>query len=1065
MRRVLFVAVALAGILLLPKSVHAQATIAGVIRDASAAVLPGVTVEASSPALIEKTRTVVSDGTGQYRITDLPPGTYSVTFTLTGFSTVRREDVAVSGSGVITINADLRVGALQETLTVTGQSPIVDTQSVRREVVLNNETLSTLPATRGYGSALAAVPALSSGGVAGANAQSAPTTPQMTFFTAHGGPSGEGRVMTSGLTVAAPFGGGGVSDVTYDTANADEMQVLISGGLGEAETGGPSINIVPKSGGNNFRGSAFYSTSGDWATSNNLDDQLRSFGITQPPTLRTNWDTSFSLGGPIKRDRLWFFANVRGWANASVVDGIFGNRFAGDASHWDYSADQSIEARTAEGRKIIAARLTAQVTPRNRVTFSHDYQRRCGGSTLKESGDGCRQAGGDWIASGRTFGADTVSPETFPGYHNFPYNTTQATYSAPLSNRTLIEAGYSRFTYRYARFGQAAPDGLMDIIPVTETSSQWGRPQFSYRGVFDPLDFGFNDNDALNSSWRASAAYVTGSHNMKVGYTGTFIEVHNGRVPNHTQLRYTFNANAPVSAACPAVPAGTPRLCPTSVSYFLSPRWDQHDRTQAMGFYAQDQWTMGRLTLQGGVRYDRAWSWAPAEGNGTTETSQFNPQPISFERTVSVRGYNDITPRFGVAYDLFGNGKTALKFNGGKYLEAATGDVIYSSNNPAARIITRIGSGPAAARGWTDGNRNYIVDCNLLSPAAQDNLATGGDQCASVGGAGLNFGSTNPNSTTVNPDILGGWGVRPNDWQLGASVQHELVPRVSVELAYNRRWWGNFFVTDNTLTTAADYDVYSIVIPQHENLPGAGESAQFVAITPAASARGAQSYMTTEKDYGDPRTAYWHGVDFTATARLPFGLNLQGGTSTGRGVRDTCNVTRALPELLGTARVDSCDVTEDWLTAFRGLASYTLPKIDVLVSASMRSIVTAPGGSASNGLSLAANYVVPNSVIQQSLGRLPANATAAQTTTVNLLNPGQLYTLERTNLMDMRFAKIFRFAGRRADVGMDLYNLFNSNVTSAYQQTYEYATNGAAWLRPTAIVSPRLARFHVTFNF
>jgi hypothetical protein len=1063
MRRVLCVAVALAGVLLLPNIVHAQATIAGVIRDASVAVLPGVTVEASSPALIEKARTVVSDGTGQYRITDLPPGTYAVTFSLTGFSTVKRENVAVSGSGVITVNADLRVGALQETLTVTGSSPIIDTQSVRREIVLNNETLSTLPATRGYGSALAAVPALNSGGVAGANASSAPTTPQMTFFTAHGGPSGEGRVMTSGLAVAAPFGGGGVSDVTYDTANADEMQVLISGGLGEAETGGPSINIVPKSGGNQFRGSTFYSTSGDWATSNNLDDQLRSFGITQPPTLRTNWDTSFSLGGPIKRDRLWFFANVRAWANASVVDGIFANRFAGDASHWDYSADQGIESRQAEGRKIIAARLTAQVTPRNRVMFSHDYQRRCGGSTLTDGGDGCRQAGGSWIASGRTFGPDTVSPETFPGYHNFPYNTTQATYSAPLSTRTLIEAGYSRFTYRYARFGQAAPDGLMDLIPVTEQSSIYGRTNFSYRGVFDPLDFGFNDNKALNSSWRASLAYVTGSHNMKVGYSGTFIEVHNGRVPNHTQLRYTFNANAPVSAACPA--GGTPRLCPTAVSYFLSPRWDQHDRTQAMGLYAQDQWTVGRLTLLGGIRYDRAWSWAPAEGNGSTGTSRFNPQPISFERTVSVRGYNDITPRFGVAYDLFGTSKTAIKFNGGKYLEAATGDVIYSSNNPAARIVTRIGSGPAAPRGWTDGNRNFIVDCNLLSPAAQDNLAAGGDQCASVGGAGLNFGSTNPNSTTVNPEILGGWGVRPNDWQISASVQHELVPRVSVEFAYNRRWWGNFFVTDNTLTTAADYDVYSIVIPQHENLPGAGESAQFVAITPAASARGAQSYMTTEKDYGKPRTAYWHGVDFTATARLPFGLNLQGGTSTGRGVRNNCDVTRALPELLGTARVDSCDVTEDWLTSFRGLASYTLPKIDVLVSASMRSIVTPPGGSASNGLSLAANYVVPNTVIQQSLGRLPANALATGTTTVNLLSPGQLYALERTNVMDMRFAKIFRFVERRADVGIDLYNLFNSNVTTAYQQTYEYATNGAAWLRPTAIIPPRLARFNVTFNF
>ena len=359
MYRALKVVAAVAGVLLLPSLVFAQATIAGVVRDASAAVLPGVSVEASSPVLIEKTRTVVSDGTGQYRLTDLPPGSYVLTFSLPGFSTVKREGLDVSGSGVMAVNVEMRVGTVEESVTVTGEAPVVDTQSVRREVVLNNEILSTLPATRGYGSALAAVPALNSGGVAGANASTAPTTPSMTFFSTHGGASGEGRVMTNGLTVAAPFGGGGVSDVTYDTANAEEMQVLISGGLGEAETGGPSINIVPKSGGNDFRGSAFYSTSGDWATSNNVDDELRAVGITQPPTLRTNWDTSFSIGGPIVRDRLWFFTNVRGWANASVVDGIFANRFAGDASHWDPSLDQSVESRVAEARKIIAARLTA----------------------------------------------------------------------------------------------------------------------------------------------------------------------------------------------------------------------------------------------------------------------------------------------------------------------------------------------------------------------------------------------------------------------------------------------------------------------------------------------------------------------------------------------------------------------------------------------------------------------------------------------------------------------------------------------------------------------------------
>jgi len=356
MNRVVKIVAAAALFALLPTLAFAQATIAGVIRDASAAVLPGVSVEVTSPVLIEKTRTVVSDGTGQYRLTDLPPGTYTMTFSLTGFTTVKREGLEVSGSGVITSNAELRVGTVQETVTVTAASPVVDTQSVRREVVLNNETLNTLPATRGYGSALAVVPALNIGGVAGAGATTAPTTPSMMFFTAHGGASGEGRILTNGMAVAAPFGGGGVSDVTYDTANSEQMQVLISGGLGEAENGAPTINIIPKSGGNQFRGSAFYSVSGNWATSNNVDDRMRGFGITQPPALRTNWDVSGSIGGPIKRDRLWFFANSRAWANASVVDGIFANRFAGDPSHWDYASNPAIEARVVESRKIAAGR-------------------------------------------------------------------------------------------------------------------------------------------------------------------------------------------------------------------------------------------------------------------------------------------------------------------------------------------------------------------------------------------------------------------------------------------------------------------------------------------------------------------------------------------------------------------------------------------------------------------------------------------------------------------------------------------------------------------------------------
>ncbi len=155
----------------------------------------------------------------------------------------------------------------------------------------------------------------------------------------------------------------------------------------------------------------------------------------------------------------------------------------------------------------------------------------------------------------------------------------------------------------------------------------------------------------------------------------------------------------------------------------------------------------------------------------------------------------------GAAYDVFGNGKTAIKMNLGKYLQAATNDENYWANNPAGRIVTSV-----AARAWSDGNGNYVIDCDLSNTNAQNNLAAGGDSCGSLGGNDLNFGSANPNSTIVNPAILEGWGVRPSDWQFGVSVQQELLPRVAVNVGYNRRWFQNFFVTDNTLTTAADYD-------------------------------------------------------------------------------------------------------------------------------------------------------------------------------------------------------------------------------------------------------------------
>src|SRR5690242_5526035 len=231
----------LSAFVLTPAAAFAQASITGVVRDSSGAVLPGVTVEAASPVLIEKTKSAVSDGAGQYRIVDLRPGTYSVTFTLAGFNTIKRDGIELTGTFTATINADLKVGAVAETITVVGETPVVDVQSAKRETVLSGDLIENLPGTRAYGTLLNAIPGVTVDNNGLAN------TPTMTFFTARGGSTNEGRMTINGMVVAASFNGGGVSSLAYDAANVDEVSVVVSGGLGDTDVGGPVMNLVPRS--------------------------------------------------------------------------------------------------------------------------------------------------------------------------------------------------------------------------------------------------------------------------------------------------------------------------------------------------------------------------------------------------------------------------------------------------------------------------------------------------------------------------------------------------------------------------------------------------------------------------------------------------------------------------------------------------------------------------------------------------------------------------------------------------------------------------------------------------
>jgi len=1043
-----------------PSAAYAQATLSGTVRDSSGAVLPGVTVEASSPALIEKTRSTVTDGTGQYRLTELRPGKYALNFTLNGFSPVKQQNVDVSGVAVITINIEMRVGGLQDTITVTSETPVVDVQSTTRQSVLDNSTIQELPAARGYGALLNAVPALQ-GGYA-----TSQITPAMTFFNTYGGRPNEGRVQLDGINVGSAFNGAGVSGFAYDTSNAAEMQVTLSGGLGEAEVGAASVNIVPRTGGNRFAGSAFYSTAGEWSQGNNIDDELRSFNITEPAALVRAWDVNGALGGPIKQDRLWFYGNIRNFGQQDVIAGRYGNANAGDPTRWDYVEDRSVQARNATATQVYSLRLTGQATQKDKLGFYVDQQYVCTGSSLTTNGGGCRDRESNWVALGGALN----SPESTTTYNdNTRQRIIQATWTRPQTSRLLLDAGYSTYI---SRWGWMEPPGATtNLIPVTEQSARacteaapclGGRTTgtlvplagFTYRGLDN-----FFDNKQSPHNWKANVSYVTGAHNIKVGYQGNYYIEETTDFANDSQLTYTFNNGAPVSFAF--------RIAP----------WQTSNRTTSHGLFAQDQWTLGNVTLQGAVRYDRAWSWFPAEHNGAPQPSRFNAAPITFPRSDGVTGYNDITTRIGAAWDVFGTGKTALKVNLGKYLQAATNQTQYTINNPA--LDGRNGRGgprfqSSSSRSWTDRNNNFAPDCDLLNSASQNPQFLSGttpnpafdptvDSCGAWNN--LNFGDIN-NPLTINPDVLHGWGVRPYDWLFGINVQHEILPRVSLEAGYNRRWFGNFFVTDNRAVSPSDYEPWSFVAPLDSRLPdGGGYTIEQFNITPAAQSRSPSNYYTFETDYGDARTQYWHGFDVNVTARPRNGLTFQGGTNTGRGVSDRCDTQMKID----SPDPRNCHVAEKWLTNFRGLATYTVPKIDVLVSGIIRFQTTATGfftgGDAnpgSNGASLAATYPVPNSVVFASLGRLPTNGQLTGTTNVNLLETGQLYP-EQIRVVDMRLAKVLRFGRTRADIGIDAYNVFNTNVGTTFNTNY--GSDGATWLRPTAIYTPRFLRFNVTFNY
>ncbi len=920
-------AIALAWLVLVPAAAQAQGTIAGAVNDTSGAALPGVTVEATSPALIEKTRSVVTDGSGQYRIELLPPGTYAVTFLLPGFTAVKREGIEISGTFVATIDAELRVGEVTETITVTGEAPIVDVQSSTQQRVLDRQVLDVIPSGRTTATLGTLIPGMTTSSTSGVQSQDiGGSTVSMTVgLRLHGGRSSDQILLRNGTAVTASATSGSVSRQQLNVVAQQELVIDTSGAGAEYATGGVRINIVNREGSNQLHGVLFTGYGSNALQGSNFSEDLKSRGLRAPDSVKRSYDFNPGVGGAIVQDRLWFFAAARINASANYAADAFVNRNANNPSLWTYVADLGQPGFNEASSKGGEGRLTYQATRRQKLGLTFGQQANCE-CPINVSA--------------------TRQPEAaFKGQQN-PQQLVVADYTVPMSNRLLFEAGISR---NRGVSDQLPIDGLNpEMISVVE---QQGNVR--YRG-FPNYRYG------ENTTWhvRGAVSYVTGTHAYKTGVNldwGQNIQDQFTVQP----VEYRFNNGVPN------------RLTMRALNYVES-------RGTWGGAFAQDVWTRSRLTLRYGARFDMF--------TGRWPEIVLGPTPLTPTRDIRLPARNkvvslkDVSPRFGAAYDLFGTQRTAVKVSLGRYLnQMAPGHVLVWEQNPALAVVTQ------TTRSWTDRNADFVPDCNLLTPAANGecgaladpNFGSASNPTAFDRSLTHGWGNRTYNwefSTGVQHQLLDAMSVDISYFRRSYGNLMVLDDR-----ALGPQDFDTFSITaprDLALPDGGGYVLSGLYDVRPDRF---GTPSQRIWAPTSDYGEQYEKWHGVDVTFnvrpgggvflqGGLSTGRTATDNCEVAAKVPEAL-------TGQQLNEAQFVENAFFQPL-----QFCHVKTPYLTQVKFVGSYIIPKLDVQLSAAFQDM---PGPE------LAADYVATNAVIAPSLGRPLAGAVANQT--INIVQPGTMY--------------------------------------------------------------------------